>query len=90
MSREPSDELLPSNHIVPIVVLFSINDAVCNEFVNVLAAESRELSRFSYGKHLMRESCFPFCVQTIVWILEVFLVIVYHIIKICFIAGMII
>ena len=32
----------------------------------------------------------PFCVQTIVWIVEVFLVIVYHIIKTCFYAGLII
>ena len=71
-SRKPSDELFPSNHIVPIVVFLCINGAVCNEFVNVLAAESRKASHISYGKRLMGDSCFPSCVQTIVWIVVVF------------------
>lgn len=45
-------------------------------------------SRFSYGKPIVRNSCFPFYVQTIVWIVVVFFEIVLHIITTCFSAGM--
>ena len=52
-SRVPLDEVLPWNHIVALVASLCNDATACDKSVDVLAAETRKVSRFSYGKPIV-------------------------------------